>query len=1553
VNKKILVIICFSILISLIPIVFSREYDPIDCSTRTGYCYMDSKDGTAILTNNPRIRNYIMVQPQGLLEPVLEDDKTYLEKAGVKVLKGNDFVTEKKEVGDYDKWLYNFSNSAPSLENGEYTFHTKLKWIGTTTETAEYTFTDIIDVTPPTIDEIKLYENGVTDKSDTKTIEKENNATVKVKVKDFDGGATSDFVPDTKVVDLCVCIDQCFETNPCVSSPDDNGFYSFNITNPSLGWHTLYFYAQDNLTNRNDPVDYTFSVNDTEGPEISLYDPIDGYAYTSPITLVFSTSENAICNLSYENGDDAGQSLIYGQMHTFENVNLNPILLGYTSSLSKFNIYCEDEFKNPHYEIIEITYAAYRTLIKRIESSRGTLMPDGSKSISTYEAGGTRITSLKVETTTPTICKYLGDLTPFTLVYLDYDQLYGTMKSFGDVLPTKTHSIDLTQEINERGIDHKTYEYYALCKDSGGGYTELNRTNFTINIELTFLETLPEGVITDTSPELNFTVNIASYCRYKQDISSQWIDLGPQKKHSYIVPITGPLDYGSYSYDVECSLAYPLTNIVSTQINFSVIPELIAPILWELPSETEDHSIDVIGYTNQSGVDINIFVIDHDLGTDIDFVSKAVTGTSQFKGQYFVGSKRSDNTINIDEQTYKAIQINADYVEFSGHDGEYFRRYNVVDKSHPSLLLIGVAWIKFDRDFTENINSGETFSVYDTIYPEGWFNLTVNLKANINNSIIAISTYLNLDGGGTTAGPVYFHINPPVLYDSLDVVGNNSEFEVSGHAKAGSIISINHSGESDSVIIAESIAADEHGEFSTTISLYPGLNSIYARVIDQNDEPLSDASNELNVYYDNEGPDIIITQPSLTTNQQNVEIRANLRDYSEIVNIILSINDTPPYTYTEEPNDVEVSFLKVTSPLSKNGTYLINLTAEDRFGNKNSTLKQFILDTSMPDPAVFNLDGDFINYSSPVLNFTFNQEVEIYALDGVAYISNTTEDNMVFLFTTQNLAGLYEISVTASALEGGTAGTYPFEFTVDTTKPAITIGQINLSTTDYITFRANVSGECIDEYLDKVYVCYDTMGCWETDCIDEDYYLEIPLGTGSSHTITTKAIDLAGNSNSTTQVIDTGVPEINITNIIGNGIMFTQEPYKTNSDKVTINGTYSDENFYTIKVLLNGVSVEPLELYIDDITETFELNITLKGSAEQETRNDITIIAYDTSEFEDRENVTITKDLRGPLIIEFEPETYVTDTKTPTINITTNEYADVCVISYTTELDIQNTQIFNTNNSRDFSVDLDISIKDMAEAQNILITCNDSFSNIRTETIPLIVDLLDPSIESFDLVYPKKLAWETDSDYKKYLIKELNTQPPIAASVALSVKPDENARCEYYGSRWGKFANYEYLFSEMQSDNFETLEDDGEYTFNIICEDKAGRLSEVKVINVVVNSTHPVSAPLIWLDYPPKRTGTISTTKSPTFNGSIISLTPDAYITESKLIINGTTYDLDLDVDSKFSKTINPLPADDVYPFTILANNSAGNATREEGSILIDTTGPGGCINVGNITYCI
>ncbi|MBW2974628.1 hypothetical protein KY366_02825 [Candidatus Woesearchaeota archaeon] len=826
-----------------------------------------------------------------------------------------------------------------------------------------------------------------------------------------------------------------------------------------------------------------------------------------------------------------------------------------------------------------------------------------------------------------------------------------------------------------------------------------------------------------------------------------------------------------------------------------------------------------------------------------------------------------------------------------------------------------------------------------------------------------ISAVIRDKAGNEGSDTTYVEVDrdaPPLTISSPaeGQVFGDSTLIVSGETEPDALLSINGYYYSKSAVL-------DDGSFTVKYTMAPGDNALLITALDKAGNVGSEL---LNAYYDVVSPEITAIKPDKNMNKAPVEIRANLKDRSQITRVAISISDDNGYYYNyilphDELESSQESLLYLYSP-PEDDTYTITITAEDEFGNRNSKSKEFLFDTDIPSEPAFNLNGMVISDDSPQLIFQFEEEVNEPSLSISASLESSP-DHKQFVYSTSVLTdGIYPLEITASKTVGkGSEASYSFEFTVDTTPPVITIDD---SVPDFVGLPplVDISGDCSDANLEGIGLSVDDDSIY-VNCEDGRYLAEgVSLGSDKGiddgdKQIIVMALDKAGNTNSASKVIelDTGYPDIEITGITNNDdIKFVSEidTYKTNEESLTILGTYQDSNFDTIVVEVNGIVLDYPSLTLDEALGTFELDLELDGDDGEEFENNIVLTARDSSGLEGMADITIIKDMKGPSIAEFEPATRVVDNQMPLITITTNEYASMCTLTYITDVNFLKTEPFNmVEDNTKFSVQIPVNLKDITEAQNLDITCLDAFSNVGKETIPLTVDLLDPSIDSFDLFYTMKIPWETTSDYKKYLIKGLNSLGGTAASIALNVKPSEDARCAYSGSEAGYFNNHEYASGLMLSDSTHTLDDGTEYTFNIICEDKAGRLSEVKVIDVLVDSDHPVTAPSIDLDSPPDLEGHVFITRSPTFEGSIISLTPGTDITRSQLIINGTTYDLALDEDGMFSQTINTLPADAVYPFVIQADVSEDVPSSViEGWIKVDTTGPGGCGTVAGVTSC-
>ena len=884
-------------------------------------------------------------------------------------------------------------------------------------------------------------------------------------------------------------------------------------------------------------------------------------------------------------------------------------------------------------------------------------------------------------------------------------------------------------------------------------------------------------------------------------------------------------------------------------------------------------------------------------------------------------------------------------------------------------LPVNNSYVKDSIQVNGTTDSGvDKVFIYLNNNEEGYFNVTNGrFEGTINISTKADGIYTlglkaqfpqgeEFKSNASTRTIIKDTISVQPVLNSLPPRVGTSQIKLIGTAERDSQIFIyqtNISG-SNGTNIATTVS-NSTGNFNITVDILEKNNYFYAQSIDFNNNQFSIKSNEVSTYYDNEPPRIMVIKPSGIQNKvYDIEVRANATDDTIIATMAVYINRTNqsgdlfPYYYNETINSQKGTILRSVN-FYQNGTYLINFTATDIFGHKSHNTTQFILDTDAPSEPIFNLRNAIINSSSPTLNFTFEEEVTIHSLT-IPTTANASYYNKIFLFNTTNLAdGTYNLEIVASKISGtGVKGTYPFSFIVDTIRPTITINNVKLITTDYLYFNANVSGSCSDEHLDKVYISYDTMGDWNASCVAGSYYLEIPLGTGRYHTITAKAIDLAGNSNSITQIAYTGSPEITITNIIGSGISFTQGQYayKTNSNYIIVLGRYMDENLANISVTLNNNKLQSPKLTKYQINETdgqFELNITLDGAINQEFINNITIIANDTTSFEEKANITITKDLLGPQIIYFAPETYTTATKWPTINITTHERAESCWINYTAKTTSTTvTEQFSSDDNIHFSHTLDSMIDynddNSSKTQNIFIYCNDQFNNSASHTIQFTVDLNKPMVDSFSTYYgiPNGILLLPSAEgEKEYVITIFDRQQGTATNVLLRATTNELTRCVYSGSSSSQFKNYA-TYSTTHETNEISIYNSNHYYYNITCEDKAGTKTDVKVIKIEANSSFEAGKPRIQPIHPPINEVPVLSSWSIRFNGSITA--PPGYsITGSRLGINQQTFDLG---SGGLYNQLVTFTVDGNYSYYILAisSNSFENKT---GRITIDTTPPG------------
>jgi len=837
---------------------------------------------------------------------------------------------------------------------------------------------------------------------------------------------------------------------------------------------------------------------------------------------------------------------------------------------------------------------------------------------------------------------------------------------------------------------------------------------------------------------------------------------------------------------------------------------------------------------------------------------------------------------------------------------------------------------------------------------DGKFSGTIDMSAR-NDATYNLEASAQFPGGDqhrsdpTTRTVVKDTLSQIPILNELSVSVGLNHVEVNGTAEPNSQVMIYWSSVSGADgIELDNILSNGLGFFEADITLLEKENFIYSKSIDAYDNPTSQKSNEITTYYDIEPPLITSILPNTNQNLAPIEIRAHIEDNSSIVNVTLTLNDTPIYYYSFPQNKLPTKSLPGiidSYTPTDNGTYMINITAKDEFGNTNSSYGQFLFDTDIPSSPLFNLDGVLTNYSSPKLVFIYDKEVAIDSLN-ISATPITTSDNKEFNYTTTDIDdGLHNIEIAAHKLNGnGAVGKYSFDFIIDTILPTVTISSSVPSTTTVAP--VTITGTCGDNLAPEDQIEMNIVQgtyTFVTHCVSGHYSKEIRLSDeNGDKTVVVVAKDWANNTNSATKVIklDTGIPEVNITNIINNGdILFGQMPYKTNKDLVTIIGNYSDDNFDDIFVMINNQIQSSPQLYLDRAAKEFELNISLSGSIGAETPYDIMIFANDTFGQKGNASVLITYDIAGPKITAFAPSTNVTNETQPTISITTNEYATGCVINYslhtTTGYQVDS---FETEDNLYFTKKLSTLIKHIGGgtySQDVYLSCTDSLGNEATYAWPLTVDLSNPNITGYDIDYYARVLIGYTDDSKEFLI----TQPkPLGlAKMRLTALTNEDTLCTYdYLGNTNNFENY-YDYS-MSSRTPEIILDDlTNYEYTIICTDKSGRKSAAKEISLQVNTQLVTEKPVINHLYP--KDGIKVGNRTILFNGTILSLTPGVDIIDSWFKIDDQDYPIIL-ADGIYYNTSIALTQDKEYNFTLFAENSEGLMSNYSSWFIIDTTPP-------------
>jgi len=1025
------------IFISLASIIYSLEYDDLVCGR---FCYLIGIDGQTTLTNNPQPVHAINMEPAGMFEPVL--DKTYFENNNLdKVVEGaSDFtaIINDQSNPSFDQWIFNFTPSTKRLTNGKYVFNTVMRYVGTGIELPdpfEYNYT--IDITPPKVDPTDGHSGFVfnQDGIETDIIQAGDNVSIRAKITDFDG-STIDLIEETSVKQANVTVN---DINYTLQGPDQDNTYSVLIRNLDVGDYNGRFLAYDNLSdfivgNLDGTVNFTFAIQDTIIPGISLIAPIEGYSTVNNPDIEIATTENSTCDLYYEDGTFIGSTDL-NKTHVFEQVIINEDPNDPQSTL--LNVTCNDRFNNENSTILRIIFL---TIVPEITlaSSRGT-------SISTYYNG--KITSLDTTANTPVRCRYKGGEKPFP------EPTYASMIPFDDQGLNEIHVQDITDDIETVGTANN-FTFFVACEDIVGYKTEEKKSvNITVDIELGVIATDPIGVIGNQYPTLFVELNKRAKCKYN---NTNFIPYQNEFTHTATI---GPLEEANHTYEIMCTQTEFPTGIIAYE-NLSFEIDLTPPGLYvdaSVPSRTISNIVDITGYYTEKNRIQNILV--NGENTTINKTSKRYNITlSLADGENTVLIGGYDGVGNYNHTTKTIIVDN---------EGPSFLDLDQIESptSNPTLIISGTTEASAKVElFKSGIYYGAAFAnPKETEYeiPRFLFENAAsgtNLMKFLGDFVSQFSSGRFVqDHNSFDRYEIQYSVNSGP-YTFVYLISNLPQTVVEG-----SQIHVYNTSMPEGRFTLPGITLDVGNNDNIGVHTYDDLNNLGISKITSVILDLTEPSIT---------PQIPLDGEKIGDNQ--TIIKALITDSDALINessIILDIKGECEIHDLNIDNHLEYQNGITTFEISNNnlcnlrdqyldGDYNVTINVSDSVGNKKSRKWTFTIDTNVSSIRSFNIipsiekQGIYFSKDISTISIEFNTDVMVtsvtlydIATSDPIHIGDQPTEGTLFDYIPDNMAdGKYRFEITArkklSATTYGVPKTFRYDIVIDNKPPLVNIEHI-------------------------------------------------------------------------------------------------------------------------------------------------------------------------------------------------------------------------------------------------------------------------------------------------------------------------------------------------------------------------------------------------------------------------------------------------------------------------------------------------------------------------------
>ncbi|MCE5213639.1 MAG: Ig-like domain-containing protein [Methanobacterium sp.] len=568
---------------------------------------------------------------------------------------------------------------------------------------------------------------------------------------------------------------------------------------------------------------------------------------------------------------------------------------------------------------------------------------------------------------------------------------------------------------------------------------------------------------------------------------------------SYSIPtdgsttIYGYLTYNNYGEDTSISGFY----VPITPGSFSTTSGYLIPIDVDYYYGWGSSTLYADSSPNYSSVDVQVddaTVTIYDIEY-YDGTPPSVEITTPTDGSYV------ENNVNIDAYAYDDFGIN--YVDF------------YIDYVYYSTDWDGTDGWSYDWDSTIDVDGYHTITATAYDMSGNWSEHSIQVIIDNNDPTIDITNPVD---GNYVNGIVDISTNP---YDDAGV--NYVEFYIDG------------------VYYDSDWSGFDGWTYSwDTTGLPSGPYTITATAYDNLGHSSTDS---INVYVDNTGPMVDITNP--TNNaflNGNVPVDVNASDFESGMDYVEFYMNSV-LLYTDSYGGDGWNFNWDTSSI--NGNYTITVVAYDILGNSSSDSIDAHIDNIGPSVSINSpVDGSLVNGNVNIDAYAFDGDntwsigvdyVEFSTSSGYSYIDNNGADGWSCIWDASGLNGPYTITATAYDYLGNNSS-YTMTLYTDSTSPTVVVwypgdGATVSGNIDILVNASDFESgmNYVEFYVDSVLIGTDSDGpdfagnwsCnWDTTILLD-----------GSYTITAVAYDMVGyyvTDNITVTVDNTG-PTVVIT----------------------------------------------------------------------------------------------------------------------------------------------------------------------------------------------------------------------------------------------------------------------------------------------------------------------------------------------------------------------------------------------------------------------------------------